>query len=55
MTHDPRDALQLALAILQHIAKTEHPYHRATLPGELEMTIEILHQTLETLNTAHDS
>ena len=40
-------ALQLALSVLKHIQKVEHPYHRATLPGELEMAIEQVQLALE--------
>ena len=40
-------ALQLALAVLKHIQQVEHPYHRATLPGELEMAIEQVQLALE--------
>ena len=39
--------LQLALSVLKHIQKVEHPYHRATLPGELEMAIEQVQLALE--------
>ena len=39
--------LQLALSVLKHIHRVEHPYHRATLPGELEMAIEQVQLALE--------
>ena len=39
-------ALQLALSVLKHIQKVEHPYHRASLPGELDMAIELIEQAL---------
>lgn len=42
-----RDALELALKMLQYINQVEHPVHLATLPGEIEMVIERLHQALE--------
>lgn len=47
MTNKQHQALEVALKLMQHMAKSEHPYHRATLPGELEMAIEIVHQALE--------
>lgn len=41
------DALKAALIILQHINRIEHPVHIAVLPGEVELTIELIQQALE--------
>lgn len=40
------DALKVALAVLKHIASVEHPYHGASLPGELDMAIKLIEQAL---------
>ena len=41
------DALKAALIILQHINRIEHPVHTTVLPGEVELTIELIQQALE--------
>jgi hypothetical protein len=46
------DTLKIALKTLQHINSVEHPVHTTVLPGELELAIELLHQSIESLQAA---